>query len=486
MNKPKIFLLLIVIIALFFRTYHLKTIPPGLYPDEAMNGSNALEAIQKSDFKAFYPENNGREGLFINIQAFFLKLLMPLTDNAPQPWMLRLPSALLGTLTVLGLYFLASALFSNNAAFFSSFFLATSFWHILFSRIGFRAIMAPLLLTWALYYFIVAIRNSREGALRKSIIYAVVGGILYGLGFYTYIAYRITPLLFLLFIPFYRKEINFWRITSIFVFAAVVIALPLGIYFLEHPADFFGRTTQVSVFSSADPVKDLALNTLKTLGMFNVYGDFNWRHNYSGRPELFWPVGILFLIGTLIGLKRVVSMDGNLRFQMLLIFGWLVLAALPVIVSDEGLPHALRSILMIPPIFMLAGIGGGWLYETIKFYARSPWHYIGLTVFLLLLIFEAYTTYFIGWAKNPNTPGAFSANYVKLGEQLNALPREVLKYVVVEGGGVLVHGIPMPSQTVMYITDTYTGEKQRAKNIYYILPGEEKSVPPGALKFYLR
>jgi len=31
--------------------------------------------------------------------------------------------------------------------------------------------------------------------------------------------------------------------------------------------------------------------------MFNFYGDPNMRHNYSGDPELFFPVGILFLIG---------------------------------------------------------------------------------------------------------------------------------------------------------------------------------------------
>ena len=36
--------------------------------------------------------------------------------------------------------------------------------------------------------------------------------------------------------------------------------------------------------------------------MFNVHGDDNWRHNVSGAPELFWPVGILFLLGIILGL----------------------------------------------------------------------------------------------------------------------------------------------------------------------------------------
>ncbi len=60
MKKGKIILILsaVLIIASFFRLYNLKSVPPGLYPDEAMNGSNALEAIETGEYKIFYPENN--------------------------------------------------------------------------------------------------------------------------------------------------------------------------------------------------------------------------------------------------------------------------------------------------------------------------------------------------------------------------------------------------------------------------------------------
>ena len=40
-------LLVIIIIASFLRLYHLESLPPGLYPDEAMNGNNALEAEER-------------------------------------------------------------------------------------------------------------------------------------------------------------------------------------------------------------------------------------------------------------------------------------------------------------------------------------------------------------------------------------------------------------------------------------------------------
>src|SRR3989344_2129322 len=108
MSREYKLLLVVLIIAGGLRVANLTSVPPGLYPDEAMNGSNALEALSTGEFKIFYPENNGREGLFINIQAMFVATL------GNEPWALRLPSAIFGMFTVLGLYFLTRELFKNK------------------------------------------------------------------------------------------------------------------------------------------------------------------------------------------------------------------------------------------------------------------------------------------------------------------------------------------------------------------------------------
>src|SRR3989344_4162996 len=121
MNKRTTILLLlgIISIATFFRLYHFTSAPPGLFTDEAYNGKNALEALQTGDYRVFYEDNFGREGLFINIQALSVKFF-----GVTEPWALRFPSPIVGVLTVLGLYFLARELFSERAALFGSFFLA--------------------------------------------------------------------------------------------------------------------------------------------------------------------------------------------------------------------------------------------------------------------------------------------------------------------------------------------------------------------------
>jgi 4-amino-4-deoxy-L-arabinose transferase-like glycosyltransferase len=514
MSRRTIFVLLtaIVVLASFLRLFHFATIPPGLYPDEAMDGNNALEIAHGEPFlggfKVFYPENNGREGLYVNLVAVLIKI----SGGIHEPWIIRLPAAIFGILTVLGIYFLAAELFGAQVGLLAAFLLATSFWHINFSRIGFRAVMAPLFLTWALYLLIKGFNKSENGAsfLRAAPLY-LVGGVLWSLGFYTYIAYRVTPALIFLVFTFYWLEARkggwqrrYFLSAALFGVVSAVVAAPLAHYFRTNPGSFSGRAAQISIFSSATPLRDLARNTWKTLAMLDIRGDTIWRHNVSGRPELFWPVGILFLLGIAVGFgslarnfstsagnharERAVRVEGAAHswFPFALLFAWFLLAMLPVVISDDILPHALRCLLMIPSVFIFAALGGHSLYGWLRKIVAVRWLELATFIFLALLAFEAYHTYFTVWANNPNVPEAFNADYLAIGRELNALPAATPKYVIVDATGVLVRGIPMPAQTVMFITDTFEPEEQAAKNIHYLLPNEEGGIPAGATVFHLR
>ena len=102
MKKHKLIILILIIgLGIFFRFFRLNETPLGLYPDEAMNGNNALEAQATGDYKSFYPENNGREGFFINMQGISLALF------GNEPWALRGVSGVMGTLTIFGVFLLA-------------------------------------------------------------------------------------------------------------------------------------------------------------------------------------------------------------------------------------------------------------------------------------------------------------------------------------------------------------------------------------------
>ena len=474
----------ILIIAIFLRFYHFTTTPPGLYPDEAMDGNNAVEAAETNHFQVFYTEDNGREGLYVNIIAAFLKI-WPVYE----PWVVRLPAAIAGTLTVLGIYLLVAELFGDGPGLLAAFLLATSVWGIMFSRIGFRAILAPLALIFTLWLIIKAFRTGADKK-RTAFSYALAAGIVYGLGFYTYIAYRATPLLFLLFIPFFHKFPDFWKRTALFIIATFIVAAPLGYYFATHSGSFFGRTAEISVTSAASPMYVFAANIAKEALMFNYHGDYNWRQNISGAPELFWPVGILFLLGIVLTIyfivqrarKKYIAAENEKlfpQFGIILTLAWLVVGILPAAASDEGIPHALRTILACAPALVIAALAGVWLYRVIiKHWHERAAQAIAI-IFLIVVAGWGYYDYFVVWAQNPNVSGAFNADYVAIGQQINALPANTPKYVIVNAGGVLERGIPTPAETTMFITHSFTDADAAAANIHYLLPTQTDQIPVG-------
>ncbi|TSD02075.1 MAG: hypothetical protein Athens071424_199 [Parcubacteria group bacterium Athens0714_24] len=471
-----IFIVLIMAVAIFLRFYDLKTAPPGLYSDEAMNGANTLEVIEApgglwKNIKAFFPDNNGREGLFIDIQAIAVKYL------GNEAWVLRLVSAIFGSLTVWGLYLLTKELFNKESvALLASLFLATSFWHINFSRIGFRAIMAPFFLCWGLWLVFVLRR-------KPNWLLGLFSGFVFSLGFNSYISYRMAPLL--LIFPLWPLLKNKKILALVFFVIGVCLAVyPLANYYFAHPQDFLGRTSQISIFSAASPILELAKNIIITIGMFLVVGDFNWRHNIAGNPELWWPMAILFLIGIIISVKKIRKKEEPVASYWLLVT-WLVIMLLPVVISDEGLPHALRSIVVAPVAMIFAALGSVWLIEKISAWLKTQKEKypekirqlsrikfelnVLLFAFLIVFCINTYKQYFWDWAARPEVASSFNKDMADLGNYLNRAPIGIKKYVIANSDGDS-QILPMQTLPIMFLSDTYLKQKQDEKDIYYILP----------------
>jgi len=445
-------LLAILAIAAFLRLYQLPSVPPGLYPDEAINANNALKALETGEYKVFYSENNGREGLFINLVAFSFRIF------GYHPWSIRLISSIFGILTVLGLYLMTKEILDKKIALLSSFFLAISFWHINFSRIGFRAILIPFVLVFSFYFLFKGLKN-------RKIWDFIWAGIFFGLGFYTYIPFRIAPLIILaiLVLMWILKQKIPWKKIVLYFSIIFLIALPLATYFLYHPAEFMGRAGQVSVFNSEQSlVKSLLSSTLKTLGMFNFRGDNEWRHNLSGSPMLIWPIGILFILGMIIAVIKFIKVN---KLIYGFIISWFIIMLISSFLSVEGVPHALRSIGVIPVTYIFSALGFVWLAKKIKPFMRPKYFASLILVILMTLGYVQFLKYFVWWGNNPNVQGAFRQDLVNIGNYLNTLPQNINRYVIVNESGVLVDNVPMPAQTVKFITYKKNG-------IQYMLPDE--------------
>jgi 4-amino-4-deoxy-L-arabinose transferase-like glycosyltransferase len=479
MRKKKFLcLFLILFLAVFFRFWKLNEIPPGLYPDVAINGNEAFFSLKNKDFKVFYPENYGREGLMIWLIALSFKIF------GVSILSIRVVAATIGVLTVLGLYLLTKELFRQFAiynsesaiqiAFFSSFFLAVSFWHTNFSRIGFRAILLPFVLVFSFYFLLKSYR-------KKSIFDSILAGVFFGLGFYTYTSFRVAVLILpFIFVPFwflYKRggfQKKFLLLTSCFLLLTFFVALPIGIYFLKNPQDFISRATPISIFKAENPTKEFLKSLILHLGMFNFYGDQNWRHNFSGKPMLFWPVGILFLIGFFISIKEVISSIKNKTFLLhtsyFLLLVWFFIMLLPGILTREGLPHSLRVIGVIPPVFIFSSLGAFWVYQILEKRIENKIALFVLMLFFLLFVsISEFNKYFFVWAKKPEVKSEFTKEYLEMGEYLNSLPEDYEKYVIVNRSGVPVswaNNIPMPAQTIMFLEISKYGEIKSK----YLLP----------------
>src|SRR3972149_2414480 len=88
----------IVAVAFALRVYRLPVLPPGLNGDEAWNLIDILEMQDTRRFPLFFPNNFGREPLFIYVQGA-MSLIAGATAFAA-----RLTSAFVGTVTVALLY----------------------------------------------------------------------------------------------------------------------------------------------------------------------------------------------------------------------------------------------------------------------------------------------------------------------------------------------------------------------------------------------
>jgi len=495
MSKHFFILILIIFLGVFLRIYQITSIPPGLYPDEAINGNNGWEAVETKSFKVFYPENNGREGLFINLIGIFLKIFNY------HHYSIRLVSVFVGILTILGIYLLAKEIFKDNLiAILSTFFLAVSFWHLNFSRIGFRGILLPFFISFGFYFYFLAKR-------KKSKILWFLSGTIIGLGFHSYISYRvIVILLFVLFLKdvVERKEIQqeslpqkthfyFFNLkiskirpivlTSltfskqifcfylIFFFGIFLAALPLGIYFLNHYSDFISRASGVSIFKSQSPVRAFFESLVKHLLMFNFSGDCNFRHHLSCFPQLLNFDYFFFLVGIFALIKsKKISKEAKI-----FVFSGFFIFLLPSVLTCEGIPHSIRSIGCIPFIYLLVGFGAKKFFEILK---NLKVRYFFMFFILTSSFFLTFYFYFYKWARSKNVKDAFSYSYFEISNYLNSLPKERKKYVVCNVDGVLVRDrssnefLPMPCQSIMFLTNSFLKKEAQKRNIYYL--SEEK------------
>ena len=365
------YMVLALLVAAALRLPELPQSPPGVHYDEAAYGLNAGDIGLRGERPIFIPSFTGREPLYLYLAGGMARVL------GNTLFALRLTSAFVGLLTIAATYWLGREMLADRRiALLAAALLAVSFWHVLFSRLGFRAISQPLLQALAVAALFRGLRGGRWRWLG-------LAGLLIGLSAYTYLAARLFPILLAfallpLLLDRDRRRVRLRQIAWV-ALVAFLTALPLLVYFYLHPDAFWVRIGQVAPGAES---LSLSQSLLRSLGMFFLKGDPYLRFNLPGRPIFDFVTGSLFLVGWLLCLWRYrrLPYDWQRAAVLLLLLAPLVMLLPTALAVSEIVPSNLRAIGLIPFIFFLPPIGliallAGWMTTEI---GRQPWVVYGL------------------------------------------------------------------------------------------------------------
>lgn len=357
-------LILITFVGLIIRIYKITSSPAGLYVDETSIGYNAYSIIttgrdEHGKFMPLFFEAFGEYKLPLYIYS--VAIIQFLTG--PTDFSVRVPAVVFGTLTIPLIFFLSRELLGNNSnqtvknlvPYLSSFLLATSPWHLQFSRPGVEVSIGLFFLTLALYTFFKAVREN-------SVFILVVPILSFVLALYSYNSARIViPVILLTLFIFYLKKFSLKSWFKVFLIGGI-IALPF-IIFSASP-EGLARARQVSIFfqQNQNPIiKQFLLNYWANISPFYLFvkGDPTIAHLTSYRMSLLYLVEAPFF---LLGLFMLIVKRSKMYFVILILF---LISAIPPAISTLS-PHALRATLILPATVFISALGFGYFLEMIN------------------------------------------------------------------------------------------------------------------------
>jgi len=347
--------------------------PPSLNWDEVSIGYNAYSILEtgKDEWNQSFP---------IHFKAYGeYKLPLQIYASIPGVYFfglnelgVRITPVVYGTATVLVMFFLGRALFGSElVGLTAAFLLGISPWHIHLTRASFESSLATLWVVLGIWLFVKGFKNKK---------WFIVSMIPFALSVFTYNSARIfTPLFLIATLFLYRKKLlKFKRIVILSVVAFMILLLPLVPYLFSGERS--ARYKLVSI--TDDPGLVLRINenrgNSKLPQPFSrfvhnkiTYISFYFTKNYlshfspqflftSGAPHKqhhVQGVGELYLFQSpflIIGLISLFYFKH--RFKNLL-FSWLFLAFIPVSVTGDSIPHALRTLIAAPFYQLVSAFG---------------------------------------------------------------------------------------------------------------------------------
>ncbi len=456
-------LAVILALAVFLRVYRIDSLPSGLFIDQGYEGIAALRILHEG-WRPFYVEDIFHA---YSLALYQLALWFKLFGSGEVS--LKLFYAFLGLLGLPLVYWTFRQLAGTRVALLSLFILAVMRWNYLFSRDGFPTVQMTLYMFGTMAFLTYAVQGKRaveKAFFQKASIAAAVFFILGVLPFaffsflgmlkqihvplailaviltlaalaclvytvktsknqeslislliaagffiggaYTYQAYKVFPLLVLLY-GLYETIVNFkmvkslWKEIAIFAGLSVVLCLPV----IFNPNS---RENELMVHGFRQFLQVVG----RTAIMFNRQGDPNARHNLQDYRMLDDISAALFVLGAVYSLSRLWR-----RKYFYVVTGFLVMS-LPCVLSIDA-AHANRLFALTPFIAFLVATPLSALWGRVK----ALWGTRGERIFLLSLApflcamtYQNFDVYFHKQAHNQACWSEYSARETSVGRMV--------------------------------------------------------------------
>ncbi|OGG26676.1 hypothetical protein A2960_00695 [Candidatus Gottesmanbacteria bacterium RIFCSPLOWO2_01_FULL_39_12b] len=401
----------IIALAILLRFFYLGKVPPGLYSDEASYGYNAYSIIKtgKDEYGQFLPLafksfGDYKAPLYIYALTPFVSIFN-LSEIS-----VRLPSAVLGVILVIVVYFLAEEIFTRNSyALLCSYFISILPFGLQFNRMAHENNLVVVLITVGILFFLISVKYG---------FYIIPSFISFLGSIYTYHDAKVfTPLILVSLIILLRKSL--WKNranATIGIFITVILLLPF-ISTLKYEA-LWSRVRYTNILSD----KGITLETNQERGedqnskffvpalfhnkILNSSKKFleNYISQYSflflfftGDPVklyqtpgngLFYPVTLIFLLlGAYFLFKR------NMKYKWLITI-WFILSGIPPALT-RFVPSASRMLSLLPAATILIVIGLLASSEYIKSPPLKRKYFIFVTcIFTLSIAYYLHYYYF--------------------------------------------------------------------------------------------
>ncbi len=360
-----ILFILIIVIAFFLRFYKLGAVPEGLFIDESSEGYSAYSILKtgKDEYGKRLPIIFRSLGdfktpiyIYLIVPFIYLMDLTPLT--------VRFPSAFFGFLTIPLLYLFMNEILSKGfkwrkeISLLSSFFLAISPWHILFSRTASESNVSVFLFLSSILFFFKGLKRS---------IFLIPSFALFALTFTTYHSQRLLVPITLIFLAtrYKKKLLNKSHVRSLILGSVLLFVISLPTILISSTPGFSARAQRVSIVNN---IESLSQNKFENLFLIskkfisNYFGYLSPKTMFiTGDPDPgnslpgiatfylwqlpFYIIGLVFVFKS----KEI----NNLKFVVLLIL--LISPIAPALTRDHY--SSIRSLPLLIPQIIITSFG---------------------------------------------------------------------------------------------------------------------------------